>query len=49
MIGLILLLTALLVGLGYFLIKNQQDKRNLEKLLQDTLPEDEAHDRTHVF
>jgi len=49
MIGLILLLLALLVGLGFFLYQNLQDERDLQKHLIDTQAEDEAHDRTSVF
>jgi uncharacterized protein HemX len=49
MIGLILLVLALLVGLGYFLYKNQQDERALQKLLRDTQAEDEAHDKTSIL
>ncbi|MCB1852689.1 MAG: hypothetical protein KDI83_18240 [Gammaproteobacteria bacterium] len=37
------------VGLGYFLYKNQQDKRELQKLLRDTQAEDEAHDKTDII
>ena len=49
MIGLILLLLALLVGLGFFLYQNLQDERDLKQHLSDTQAEDEAHDRTSVF
>lgn len=49
MTGFILLLLLLLaVGLGYFLYKNRQDKRELQKLLRDTQAEDEAHDKTDI-
>jgi hypothetical protein len=48
MIGLVLLVLVLLVGLGLFLYKNQQDKRELQKLLRDTRAEDEEHDRTRI-
>lgn len=49
MIGLILLVLALLVGLGYFLYKNQQDEREQQKLLRDTQAEDAAHDKTSII
>jgi len=49
MIGLILLLLLLLVGVGFFLYKNLQDERDLQKHLHDTQAEDEAHDRTSIF
>jgi len=48
MIGLVLLVLVLLVGLGFFLYQNQQDKRELRKLLRDTRAEDEEHDRTRI-
>jgi hypothetical protein len=49
MTGLILLVLALLVGIGFFLYKNLQDERDLQKLVRDTQAEDEAHDRTHIL
>lgn len=49
MIGLILLVLALLVGLGYFFYKNRQDERELQKLLRDTQAEDEAQDKTSII
>lgn len=48
MIGFFLLILALAVGLSYFLYKNQEDRRKLQKLLHDTQVEDEEHDRTHI-
>jgi hypothetical protein len=48
MIGLALLVLALAVGLGYFLVKNPRDKRDLEMLLRETQAEDEEHERTHI-
>ncbi len=48
MIGLVLLVLVLLVGVGYFLYKNQQDECELQKLLRDTRAEDEEHDRTRI-
>ncbi len=45
----ILLLLLILVGVGFYLYKNLQDKRDLQKLLRDTQAEDEAHDRTSIF
>jgi hypothetical protein len=48
MIGLALLVLALAVGLGYFLVKNLRDKRDLEMLLRETQAEDEEHERTHI-
>jgi len=38
----------LLVSLGYFIYQNQQDARELQKLLRDTRAEDEEHDRTRI-
>lgn len=49
MIGLIFLALAILVGVGFFLYKNQQDERDLQKLLRDTQAEDEEHDKTRII
>jgi hypothetical protein len=48
MIGFVLLLLVLLVGVGYFLYKNQQDECELQELLRETRAEDEEHDRTRI-
>ncbi|MCB1871800.1 MAG: hypothetical protein KDI18_03120 [Gammaproteobacteria bacterium] len=44
----LLILLSLAFGLGYFLYKNQRDKRDLKKLLRDTQAEDDAHDKTGI-
>ena len=51
MTGFILLMLLLLLafGLGYFLYKNRQDKRDLREFLRDTQAEDDAHDKTDIF
>lgn len=48
MIGLMLLVLMLLIGIGYFFYKNQQDKRDIQQLLHDTEADDEAHDKTSI-
>ncbi len=49
MFGLIVLGLLILIGLGFFLYKNQQDEHSLQDLLKETEAEDEEHDKTSVI
>lgn len=49
MFGLIVLGLLILIGLGFFLYKNQQDENSLQDLLKETEAEDEEHDKTSVI
>jgi hypothetical protein len=48
MIGLALLVLLLLLGVGLFVYKNRQDRREVEKLLRETQAEDEAHEKSSI-